>query len=318
MLRRSEEPAERRDRLFDELTIAYRNHSLLLPSNGGRLVSAPAGGDDAARLTDGWRHGPGHAWRSAANPSGPQEFAWSFERPVTINAVQLHQNPEWPAREVEVLATADGKMFAPLVKRTLPEKHASGPNWLFTVDRGLSVKARGLKVRILSGYRPGHWGLGEVEAFGTGAVTATDDDWYYVNTDIEGLKPGATYHYRLTAANDRGTRHGEDRTFTLPATNRPGVETGKAGRLTGTSATLYGRVNPLGEPTQFYFEYGPDEKYGAKTPLGWSGKQQLPRLVFAEVSGLKPGMTYHYRLAAVNGSGTGVGGDAMFRTAAER
>ena len=29
---------------FDELTIAYRNYSLLLPPNGGKLVSAPAGG----------------------------------------------------------------------------------------------------------------------------------------------------------------------------------------------------------------------------------------------------------------------------------
>ncbi|MEP7358569.1 MAG: LCP family protein, partial [Anaerolineales bacterium] len=44
---------------------------------------------------------------------------------------------------------------------------------------------------------------------------------------------------------------------------------------------------PLGEPTQFYFEYGPDDKYGMKTPLASSGQQIAPRLVFATLSGLK-------------------------------
>ncbi|HKB41608.1 MAG TPA: hypothetical protein VKD72_34610 [Gemmataceae bacterium] len=303
---------------FDELIIAYRNHSLLLPSNGGKLMSAPAGGEDAARLTDGWRNGKGRTWHSAANPSGAQEFVWSFERPVTLTTVQLHQDPDWPAKDVEVLTTPDGKTFTSVLKRTLPDKAPSGPNFAFTVDRKLSVKARGLKVRVLSGYRKQHWGLGEVEAFGTGAVMATDDDLYYVNTDIEGLKPGTTYHYRLVAVNEAGTRRGEDRTFTLPATKKPMVETGKASRISGVSATVDGRVNPLGEATQFFVEYGPDQMYGSKTALGSAGQQTAPRLVFTELKGLKPGTTYHYRLGAVNASGTSHGADATFRTAPDR
>ena len=72
---------------FDELTIAYRNYNLLLPGNGGKLLSSPPGSDDASRLTDGWRHGPGRQWRSAADPAGPQEFVWAFDRPVTVTAV---------------------------------------------------------------------------------------------------------------------------------------------------------------------------------------------------------------------------------------
>jgi hypothetical protein len=300
---------------FDELTIAYRNYSLLLPSNGGKLVSAPAGGSDAARLTDGWRNGKGHTWHSAENPSGPQEFVWTFTRPVTLTAMQLHQDPDWPAKEVEVLATTDGKTFKPVVKRTLPEKATNGPNYAFTVDRNLSVKARGLKVRVLSGYRTKHWGLGEVEAFGSGAVLETDDDLYYVNTDIEGLRTGATYHYRLVAINESGTHRGEDAPFTLPPTKQPMVETGKASRITGTSAKVDGRVNPLGEATQFFVEYGPDRKYGSKSGLGWAGQQEAPRLVFTELNGLKPGRTYHYRIGAMNARGTSYGNDATFQTA---
>lgn len=303
---------------FDELTIAYRNYSLLLPSNGGKLEASPLGGSDAARLTDGWRHGKDRTWRSAANPSGPQEFVWSFARPVTISAVQLHQDPEWPAKEVEVLATADGKTFTPVVKRVLPEKAEQGPNFCFALDRGLSVKARGLKVRVLSGYKAKHWGLGEVEVFGAGAVMATDDDLYHVNTEVEGLKPGMTYHYRLVAINEKGTQRGEGRTFTTPATKKPMVETGRASRVTRVTAKVDGRVNPLGEAAQFFVEYGPDVKYGAKTALGWAGQQVAPRLVFAELKGLKAGTTYHYRVGAVNASGTSFGADATFRTATEQ
>jgi len=303
---------------FDDLTIAYRNYSLLLPSNGGKLVSASADGTDAARLTDGWRHGKDRTWRSAPNPSGPQEFVWSFARPATIKAVQLHQDPEWPAKEVEVLATEDGKEFKSLFKRVLPEKAVQGPNFAFVLERNLSVKARGLKVRVLSGYKERQWGLGEVEVFGTGAVMGTDDDVYYINTDIEGLKAGMTYHYRLVAVNERGTRRGEGRTFTLPATTKPMVETGKASRITATSAKIDGRVNPLGLATEFFVEYGLDQKYGAKTALKWSGQQAAPRLVFAELKGLKPGTTYHYRVGAVNATGTSHGEDVTFATAPSR
>ena len=169
-------------------------------------------------------------------------------------------------------------------------------------------------MRVLSGYRAKHWGLGEVEAFGTGATMGTDDDLYHVNTDIEGLKAGTTYHYRLVAVNEKGTRRGEDKTFTLPATTKPMVETGKASRITRDTAKIDGRVNPLGEPTQFFIEYGTDTKYGAKTAQAWAGQQSAPRLVFSELKGLKPATEYHYRVVAVNASGTTQGPDATFRT----
>jgi hypothetical protein len=303
---------------FDELTIAYRNYSLLVPSNGGRLVSSPPGGDDAVRLTDGWRHGKDRAWRSAAAPTAPLEFVWSFERPITINAVQLHQNPDWPAKDVEVLVAADGKRFVPLVKRVMPEKAIPNANWAYTLDEKLNAAASAFKVRVTSGYRAEHWGLGEVEVFGAGATMLPDDDIYHVNTDITDLKPGTTYHYRLVATSNAGTTRGADGTFTTPATKQPLAETGPASRITATSAKLVGRLNALGEPTTFFFEYGSDTNYGSQTPAMPGGIQITPRTAFGHLTGLKPATKYYYRLVVTNAHGTAHGAGATFETAPNR
>jgi hypothetical protein len=298
---------------FDDFELAYRNYSLLLPSNGGKLLSSPADApDNAATLTDGWRNGAGRTWRSAANPSEPLEFTYSFANPVTIGAVQIHQHADWPSRQVEVLVSEEGESWKPLLKKELPENSPAGPNFAFLLERGLSTAARQVRVRILSGYKLEHWGLGEIEIFGTGAVMQTDNDWYSVNQDITGLKPGETYHYRLIATSSAGTTHGADQAFTLPADSRPHVVTGLATRIRNGSAKIEGRLNPLGKKTEFYFEYGPDTGYGQKTSVQYGGMQITPRSSFALLTGLTPGKTYHYRLVAVNETGTSHGADASF------
>ncbi|MCX6993313.1 MAG: discoidin domain-containing protein [Kiritimatiellaeota bacterium] len=298
---------------FDEFELAYRNYSLLLPSNGGKLLSFPAGSPDApAALTDGWRNGPDHMWHSALNPADPLEFTYTFANPVTIQTVQIHQHPEWPSKEVEVLVSDDGQSWKPLLKKSLPENSPAGPNFAFLLERGLSVAARYVRVRILSGYKPQYWGLGEIEMFGTGAIMQTDDDWYHVNLDIADLKPGQVYHFRLVAANAAGTSKGADQTFTLPADNRPYIVTGPATRIRNGAAKVEGRLNPLGQKTQFYFEYGLDTNYGQKTDPQYGGRQITPRTSFVTLSGLKPGAVYHYRLVGVNATGTGYGSDAVF------
>lgn len=299
---------------FDELEVAYRNYSLVLPSNGGKLVSAPPSADNVATLTDGWRHGKGKMWRSADNPTGPLDFVYSFKDPVTIRAVQLHQNPDWPAKDVEVLVSQDGTAFTSLCKNVLPEKGVPNANFAFSLDTGLSAKANFVKVRITSGYKKEHWGLGEIEVFGVGATMLPDDDLYHVNTDALKLTPGTTYHYRLVATNSAGTTQGNDMTFTVPAEQKPHVLTRSATRITATSATAQGRMSPLGLKTQFYFEYGPDTKYGSKTPETYGGLEITPRSVFAPLTGLKPATKYHYRLVAVNEKGTSVGHDESFVT----
>jgi hypothetical protein len=302
---------------FDEFELAYHNASLVFPSNGGKLQSAPPSpGEDPARLTDGWRHGKGHAWRSAARPGGPLDLVYAFAAPVTIRAVQLHQNPEWPAKEVEASASADGRAYAPLASFTLPERGRPNDNFGFVVKEGLSQPARFFKVTIRSGYRAEHWGLGEVEVFGSGAAMAPEEEPNHVNADLTQLQPGTTYHYRLVATNAHGTSRGQDRTFRTPADARALADTGPASRIGPASARVEGRINALGRRTRFYFEYGTTPQYGKKTEPDYGGLQITPRSAFGTLAGLEPGTTYHYRIVAVNDAGTGVGRDATFRTAA--
>ena len=136
-----------------------------------------------------------------------------------------------------------------------------------------------------------------------------------MTSDATGLRPGTTYHYRLVATNNRGTTLGPDRTHTTPADARPLAATGTATRIASTSARLEGRINALGQKTQFWFEYGTDARYGSKTNPAYGGLQITPRSSYATIEGLRAGTTYHYRIVASNSIGTTQGADATFTTA---
>jgi phosphodiesterase/alkaline phosphatase D-like protein len=144
---------------------------------------------------------------------------------------------------------------------------------------------------------------------GTGATSAT--------TTISGLSFGTTYHYRLVANNVDGTTYGEDRSFrTTDAV--AGTETLAATDLAPQQATLNGALDPEGQATDFYFEWGPTSSYGnvTATPPGepaGSGNGSIP--VSATIEGLTAYTGYHYRLVATNGVGTTYGSDEVVTTA---
>jgi len=302
---------------LDEFSLAYRNYSLVHPANGGRLMAAPKDGlDDPAQLTDGWRHGKDRMWRSVKDPQTAQEFVYDFDKPVSIKTVQLHQHPEWPSKDVEISTSEDSQKFVPLLTKVMPENSPAGPNFAFLLERNLDRQATAVKVRIVSGYRGEHWGLGEIEVFGEGATSTTDDDWYHVTLDFVDLKPGETYHYRLVSENAAGKVMGADAVFMIPNDTKPHVITGEAHRINGTKATVTGRLTPMGKRTSFYFEYGLDANYGSKSAVQYGGLQVTPRSASADLADLKPETTYHYRLVGVNDDGTTYGADATFQTKA--
>ena len=123
-----------------------------------------------------------------------------------------------------------------------------------------------------------------------------------------------TCHYRLVAVNEDGKTFGENKTFTVPADDRPRVITGEAKRITATTATVEGRFNPMGQRTDFWFEYGPDQQYGNTSPVTYGGLQETPRTALAKFTNLNPAMTYHYRLVAENITATVHGEDAVLQT----
>ncbi len=298
---------------FDELDIAYRNHSLLAPSNGGHLASAPQGSEEGAEaLTDGWRNGAGHMWATSPSPVGPQEIVYDLAHPVTIDKVQVHQNPDWPSKKVEVLASTDGTSWTTIASGNVPKTASAGVNFTYLLAKGLEAPATKIKVRILSGYQSERWGLGEIEIFGAGATKATDDDWYRLNADVTDLLPGTTYHYRLVAVTDGHTTAGQDLTFHVPVDTTPEVATGRASRIAATSAKVEGRLNTLGGEAQVYFEYGTDATYGLRSEPKRAGPEITPRTVVATLAGLTPGTTVYYRLVAEGATTTVYGEPATF------
>ena len=98
----------------------------------------------------------------------------------------------------------------------------------------------------------------------------------------------------------------------------PFAETWAATSITNTAAVLNGSVNPMGVATTARFEYGLTAGYGS--PVGVTlapDDGTTAQTVSATLTGLQPGTTYHYRLTATNGAGTGCyGSDATFTTVA--
>ena len=81
------------------------------------------------------------------------------------------------------------------------------------------------------------------------------------------------------------------------------------GGASGTTA--HGAVDPENQPTQWFFEYGPTDQYGAVTAAGSLPGDDSLHQVAAGLPGLVPGRLYHYRLVASNASGTTEGEDRV-------
>jgi hypothetical protein len=100
----------------------------------------------------------------------------------------------------------------------------------------------------------------------------------------------------------------------LGAATKPSASTGGASRITQTSATLTGKVNPNGARTTYFFQYGTSRVYGATTGPTDAGSGTHAKTATADISGLAPNTKYHYRLVAQNSKGTTFGGDRTFTT----
>ena len=132
--------------------------------------------------------------------------------------------------------------------------------------------------------------------------------------DISGLNPGTLYHFRERAdAGASGPAVGPDVTFTTIHIS-PGVSTSPAGAVTTGSAKLNGLLAALGTAStvNVYFEYGTTAAYGTSTPLQSMTSQGS---FSADLLGLSPGITYHYRANADGGAqGLSNGDDMTFTT----
>jgi len=174
---------------------------------------------------------------------------------------------------------------------------------VITSDGGAGVLARGIC-----------WGANENP---TTSDSKTDDGngVGQFTSNLTGLTVGSTYHVRAYAINLVGTAYGADLSFTTLG-KAPDCITQPATNIISSGATLNGTVNAYDLSTSVTFEYGLTTSYGRTVTAGQSpvtGNNIIN--VNAEISGLTPVTTYHYRVKSVNSIGTTYGSDLTFTTA---
>ena len=179
-----------------------------------------------------------------------------------------------------------------------------------------------------AGFEEGGFEGPAVEETSEGVSTGDDFDLHAVPLGLEGLEPETTYHYRIVARNaDGGPVVGPESTFTT----RPPLELGESwtSEVGGTSARLKAEVDPIGNPATGFFEFVDDAKFQASgfaeasrapdagaEPIDFGAGEGLS-LGSAELSGLAPGTTYHFRLTVSNSFATLHGPAHIFRTSVD-
>jgi phosphodiesterase/alkaline phosphatase D-like protein len=144
-----------------------------------------------------------------------------------------------------------------------------------------------------------------------------------VSTTLTGLTPNTTYHYQLTvynvceffncpAAGQIATA--ADMTFTTLASPPVAVADASGGNISPNSATLTGSADLNGVTGSYHFDYGPTAAYGSATPDGTLAASVLGQPVNADIAGLAPDTTYHYRLVVTSNGGTDFSPDQTFTT----
>ena len=81
-----------------------------------------------------------------------------------------------------------------------------------------------------------------------------------------------------------------------------------------TTGTLNGSVNPEGAALNASFQFGSTTSYGSTTPALKTTVSNSPLGFSANLTGLAPGTTIHYRAVVVSDFGTFVGADEVLTT----
>ncbi len=140
------------------------------------------------------------------------------------------------------------------------------------------------------------------------SLGATDDSPHDVTVNLSGLTASTDYCAQLVASNNVGQGQGGVTDFTTsaqPVAQAPTATlTGFVSGLDTSSPSVRGTVNPNGQDTTYYLEYGTTTAYGSRTAAVDVGSGTSDVTVQPALSNAQPGTGYHYRLVATNATGT--------------
>lgn len=168
----------------------------------------------------------------------------------------------------------------------------------------------------------------------SGALSFTTEGSWVYGTRVQtfsqtalNLSPGTSYYYQAVAQNQDGIDFGETLYFstsgsndngggnTTPGTSQaPSVITNFASATGNNSATLRAQVNPNGNLSSVWFEYGRSTSLGSATTRDPAGSGTVSSEYSMSLNGLAAGTTYYYRAAAQNPAGANRGQILSFRT----
>jgi hypothetical protein len=150
--------------------------------------------------------------------------------------------------------------------------------------------------------------------YGGDAGVGSGPDPIPVSVALQGLEPNRSFEVRLVATKPfhGGVSTTVPQSFsTLPSP--PRIEAFHTSNITANSADLHALINPLGQDTKYFFEYGTGTSYGssAPAPVGEIPAGTVPVSVTTHVTGLNGGV-YHFRVVAENEAGISRSGDQTF------
>jgi phosphodiesterase/alkaline phosphatase D-like protein len=128
---------------------------------------------------------------------------------------------------------------------------------------------------------------------------------------LSNLNPLTKYYFRINAQNQYGTVNGTTKSFTTSgpaASTAPSVSTSAATSVATSSAVLNGKVNPNGDSTTYWFEYGMDSLLGnvlgTTTNTAVAGTGTVSVNAAATLTKLTRNTRYYFRIVAQNSHGT--------------
>jgi hypothetical protein len=159
-------------------------------------------------------------------------------------------------------------------------------------------------------------------AEGTIPQAKADDEYHQVAGELTGLSPAHIYYVRLFAQNEHGSETASDVGFETAGSP---IAQALAVHVLGVggSVSVFGAVGAHGADTHYHFEYSTQEQFahsgfaeasdapegdieagGTESKGGITGFFSSAT-VSADLAGLQPGKTYHYRIVANNEAAPG-------------